>query len=88
MATFNAPKGYKRLTINLNEEIHNKLKMSAVKENCTATDIIERLLAGELSANSDIETQLGRMNHFADTLSMENAELKVIVAYLERKLEK
>lgn len=46
---FHAPEGYRRLTINLREDLHKKLRLLAVEEDCTATDIIERLLTKELS---------------------------------------
>jgi hypothetical protein len=39
-----APIGFKRLTINLPEELHKKLRLKAVEEETTATEIIERLL--------------------------------------------
>ena len=45
---FFAPEGYRRLTINLREDLHKKLRMTAVEQDCTATDIIERLLQKEL----------------------------------------
>lgn len=45
---FFAPEGYRRLTINLPEALHKKLKLTAVKQDCTATKIIERLLVKEL----------------------------------------
>ena len=46
---FFAPEGYRRLTINLREDLHKKLRLAAVEQDCTATDIIERLLTDELS---------------------------------------
>jgi hypothetical protein len=46
---FNAPEGYRRLTINLPEALHKKLRLAAVEDDCTATEIIERLLNRELS---------------------------------------
>jgi hypothetical protein len=46
---FFAPEGYRRLTINLPEALHKKLRLTAVEQDCTATDIIERLLIKELS---------------------------------------
>ena len=46
---FFAPEGYRRLTINLREDLHKKLRLSAVEQDCTATDIIERLLTKELA---------------------------------------
>lgn len=46
---FNAPAGYRRLTINLPEDLHKKLRLAAVEGDCTATEIIERLLRQELS---------------------------------------
>lgn len=45
---FFAPEGYRRLTINLPEDLHKKLRLTAVEQDCTATDIIERLLKKEL----------------------------------------
>lgn len=45
---FNAPEGYRRLTINLPEDLHKKLRLAAVEGDCTATEIIERLLNKEL----------------------------------------
>jgi hypothetical protein len=45
---FNAPQGYRRLTINLPEETHKKLKHMAVDQETTATAIIEELLAKHL----------------------------------------
>lgn len=45
---FNAPAGYRRLTINLPESLHKKLRMAAIEGDCTATEIIERLLNKEL----------------------------------------
>lgn len=45
---FNAPDGYRRLTINLPEEMHKKLKMVAVLRDCTVTEIIENCLKTEL----------------------------------------
>ena len=45
---FFAPEGYRRLTINLREDLHKKLRFAAVEQDCTATDIIERLLKKEL----------------------------------------
>lgn len=45
---FFAPEGYRRLTINLPEALHKKLRLAAVEQDCTATEIIERLLGKEL----------------------------------------
>ena len=45
---FFAPEGYRRLTINLPEALHKKLRLAAVEQDCTATEIIERLLVKEL----------------------------------------
>jgi hypothetical protein len=45
---FYAPEGYRRLTINLPLDLHKKLKLAAVHQDCTATEIIERLLKKEL----------------------------------------
>jgi hypothetical protein len=46
---FYAPEGYRRLTVNLREDLHKKLRMMAIEQDCTATDIIERLLVKELT---------------------------------------
>jgi len=46
--TFFAPEGYRRLTINLPVELHKNLRLAAVEQDCTATEIIERLLKKEL----------------------------------------
>ncbi len=45
---FFAPEGYRRLTINLREDLHKKLRLAAVEQDCNATEIIERLLVKEL----------------------------------------
>ncbi len=45
---FNAPEGYKRLTINLPVELHTKLKIVAATKEKTATEIIESLLGEHL----------------------------------------
>lgn len=47
---FFAPEGYRRLTINLREDLHKKLRLAAVEQDCNATDIIVRLLTKELGA--------------------------------------
>ena len=41
---FHTPEGYRRLTINLREDIHKKIRMKAIEEDCTVTDIITKLL--------------------------------------------
>ena len=41
---FHAPEGYRRLTINLREDIHKKIRMKAIEQDCTVTDIITKLL--------------------------------------------
>jgi len=38
----------RRLTINLREDLHKKLRFAAVEQDCNATDIIVRLLEKEL----------------------------------------
>jgi hypothetical protein len=45
---FHAPKGYRRLTINLREDIHKKIRMKAIEQDCTVTDIIAKLLEKEV----------------------------------------
>ena len=49
---FFAPEGFRRLTINLPEALHKRLRFAAVEQDCTATDIIERLLVKELDRGS------------------------------------
>ena len=41
---FHAPEGYRRLTVNLREDIHKKIRMKAIKQDCTVTDNIAKLL--------------------------------------------
>jgi hypothetical protein len=45
---FNAPAGYRRLTINLREDIHKKIRLKAIEQDCTVTDIITKLLEKEV----------------------------------------
>ena len=45
---FFAPEGDKRLTINLNAELHKKLKIAAIELSSTAGDIIEQLIQKNL----------------------------------------
>lgn len=45
---FYAPEGHRRLTINLPEATHKKLRLMAVEQDSTVTEIILRLLAKEL----------------------------------------
>jgi hypothetical protein len=45
---FHAPQGYRMLTINLREDIHKKIKMKAIEQDCTVTDIIAKLLEQEV----------------------------------------
>ena len=46
---FHAPDGYKRLTINLREDIHKKIKLIAVQQESTVTDIISDFLEKEIA---------------------------------------
>lgn len=48
--SFFAPEGHRRLTINLPDPLHKKLRLAAVEQDCTATEIIERLLVKELGS--------------------------------------
>lgn len=45
---FVAPEGHRRLTINLPEDLHKKLRLAAIERDCNATDIMVRLLEKEL----------------------------------------
>ena len=45
---FHAPEGYRRLTINLREDIHKKIRMKAIEQDCTVTNMISKLLEQEL----------------------------------------
>lgn len=47
--SFNAPAGHKRLTINLPEDLHKRLRIAAAERERNATDIIVELLTKELS---------------------------------------
>lgn len=46
---FYAPEGFRRLTINLPEELHKQMRLAAIERDCTSTQIIERLLIKELT---------------------------------------
>lgn len=48
---FYAPEGYRRLTVNLREDLHKQLRLAAIEQDCTSTEIVERLLKKELGAN-------------------------------------
>ncbi len=41
---FYAPHGYKRLTINVREDLHKKLKITAIEKGQTAGEIIEEMI--------------------------------------------
>ena len=45
---FYAPEGHRRLTINLEESMHKKLRQMALDQDCTVTDIIVNLVSKEL----------------------------------------
>jgi hypothetical protein len=45
---FHAPEGYRRLTINVTHELHKKLRLMAVEQDTTITDILTSLVAKEL----------------------------------------
>ena len=45
---FFAPEGYRRLTINVTHEMHKKLRLMAVEQDTTITDILTKLVAKEL----------------------------------------
>ena len=47
--SFNAPEGHKRLTINLPEALHKRLRIAAAERECNATDIIVALLLKDLA---------------------------------------
>ena len=46
---FYAPEGFRRLTINLPEDLHKQMRLAAIERDCTSTQIIERLLIKELT---------------------------------------
>ena len=46
---FFAPEGHRRLTINITHEMHKKLRLMAVEEDTTITDILTKLVTKELS---------------------------------------
>ncbi len=39
---------HRRLTINLTHELHKKLKQAALDADCTATNIVEKMLLAKL----------------------------------------
>ena len=45
---FHAPECYRRLTINLREDSHKKIRMKAIEKDCTVSDIIAKLLVQEV----------------------------------------
>lgn len=45
---FYAPAGDKRLTININEKLHKRLKIAAINQGKTAGEIIEELLEANI----------------------------------------
>lgn len=45
---FNAPEGDKRLTINIKEDLHKKLKIAAIERDMTAGELIEALIEKHL----------------------------------------
>lgn len=46
---FFAPEGDKRLTINIKQELHKKLKIAAIEKGITVGEIIEQLVEKHLS---------------------------------------
>jgi len=45
---FHAPEGDKRLTINIKQELHKKLKIAAINNDMTAGELIEALIEKHL----------------------------------------
>ena len=45
---FHAPEGDKRLTINIKEDLHRKLKIAAINNDMTAGELIEALIEKHL----------------------------------------
>ena len=45
---FFAPEGHRRLTINVTHEMHKKLRLIAVEQDTTITEILTKLVAKEL----------------------------------------
>ena len=45
---FFAPEGHRRLTINVTHEMHKKLRLMAVEQDTTITDILTKLVEKEL----------------------------------------
>lgn len=41
---FYAPEGFRRLTINVPEDIFKKIRLQTIEEDCTITEIVTRLL--------------------------------------------
>jgi hypothetical protein len=52
---FNAPDGYRRLTINLREDIHKQIKLMAIEQDSTVTDIVSMLLEKEIAYAMKLE---------------------------------
>ena len=45
---FHVPDGYSRLTVNLREDTHKKIRIKAIQQDCTVTDNIAKLLEQEV----------------------------------------
>lgn len=45
---FFAPEGHRRLTINVTHEMHKRLRLMAVEQDTTITDILTKLVAEKL----------------------------------------
>jgi len=61
---FNAPEGYRRLTINLPEGLHKKIKFCAIQNDTTVTDIITDLIEqyfGTTVTFKEIEEQTNKI---------------------------
>ena len=93
---FNAPEGYRRLTINLKDDIHEKLKKDAVELDCTATSIIENLLTNRLNyeevwqrLKKALDDQIEENKQLDDEntdLACKLLESVGVIKYLEKKL--
>ena len=46
---FFAPEGYKRLTVNIREDLHKKLKLAAIEQGTTVGDMLSKLAEQHLS---------------------------------------
>lgn len=69
---FNAPDGYRRLTINVEETLWRNLKLKAIEMDTTVTDILCSLAQDYLSDNNPIRECVVELNKLTDKYLQES----------------